>query len=199
MIDAVSIVGVFREFQPRYFVEVGSGSSTRFAKYAAAKYCPSCQIVSIDAYPGDTIKALPDKLIGHGLQDADLDLFQRLEPGDVVWNDGSHIAYSNSDVSVFVMDVLPRMRPGVVIGIHDLPLPWDYPPGMCELLFNELQVVSAFLLGARDRIEILLPCFFANYIDSRLQELTKPIREMPAVQGLRELDGGGALWFRATN
>lgn len=196
VIDAVSIVGVIKEFRPRCFVEVGSGNSTRFAKFATNKFIPSCRVISIDAYPGDTIKALPDELISKGLQDADLSLFQRLEPGDVVWVDGSHFTYSNSDVAVFAMDVLPQLRAGVVIGIHDIPLPWDYPPGMCELLFSELPVVAAYLLGARDRIEILLPCFFANHVDPALQALTKPLRAMPAVQGLRELDGGGALWFR---
>ena len=196
VIDAVSIVGVIKEFQPRNFVEVGSGNSTRFAKFATSKFAPGCKVTSIDAYPGDTIKALPDELISKGLQDIDLSLFQQLESGDVVWVDGSHFAYANSDVAVFAMDVLPRLQPGVVIGIHDIPVPWDYPPGMCELLFSELPVVSAYLLGARDQIEILLPCFFANHVDPDLKALTMPLRAMPAALGLKELEGGGALWFR---
>lgn len=196
VIDAVSIVGVIKEFRPRRFVEVGSGNSTRFAKFATSKFATQCKVTSIDAYPGDTIRALPDEMISKGLQDIDLDLFQRLEPGDVVWVDGSHFAYANSDVAVFAMDVLPRLRPGVVIGIHDIPLPWDYPPGMCELLFSELPVVSSYLLGAKDRVEVLLPCLFANHVDPQLKALTQPLRTMPATVGLKELDGGGAFWFR---
>lgn len=198
VMDAVSIAGIIREFQPKRFVEVGSGNSTRFAKFAANRFCSSCRIISIDAYPGDTIKALPDELIAQGLQDIDLSLFEQLEAGDVVWIDGSHFTYSNSDVAVFVLDVLPRLLPGVVIGVHDIPLPWDYPPGMCELLFNELQMLAAYLLGAQDKVEILLPIFFVNFIDQELKALTRPFRDMPAVQGLKELEGGGAMWFRVT-
>jgi hypothetical protein len=195
-IDAVSIVGMIREFGPRRFVEVGSGNSTRFARFAVERFVPQgCEIVSIDAYPGDTIAGVPDRLINKSLRDADLSLFGALREGDIVWIDGSHVTYAGSDVAVFFLEVLPSLRPGVVIGVHDIALPWDYPPGMAELLFGEAQMMAAYLLGARDKVRIMLPCFYANNIDLRLRERLAPIWALPNLQGLSEINGGGAFWF----
>ena len=195
VIDAVSIVGMMREFGPRNFVEIGSGNSTRFARLAAKLFVPHCKITSIDAYPLDTIAAEPDTLIRSPLGKADLTLFETLTEGDIVWMDGSHITYAGSDVAVFFLEVLPRLKPRVIIGVHDIAFPWDYPPGMAELLFGELQMMAAYLLGARERIEILLPCFWANVVEKSLRARLSPIWELPNLQGLSELDGGGAFWF----
>lgn len=194
-IDAISIVGMIREFGPRRFVEVGSGSSTKFARFAVQAFAPGCKIISIDPYPQPGIAKYSDELIQAPLQTIDRARFPELSEGDILWIDGSHITYSGSDVAVAMLDLVPRLSPRVIVGIHDIPLPWDYPPGMAELMFSELHVVAAYLLGAIKKIEILLPCFYLNVVDKSLRELLAPIWALPNLQNLRELDGGGALWF----
>jgi hypothetical protein len=54
-------------------------------------------------------------------------IFDRLQAGDVLFLDGLHRGFMNSDVTGFMLDVLPRLRPGVLVYVHDIPLPWDYP------------------------------------------------------------------------
>lgn len=197
VIDAVSIVGMLEEFRPRKFIEIGSGNSTRFACMGVAALSLDCAITSIDAYPNTTVAAAPDVLIRAPLQGTSLDLFSELNPGDLVWLDGSHYSFSNTDVSVFFMEVLPRLESGVIVGVHDIPLPWDYPPDWNYQYYNELQMMGSFLIGAGDRIECLFPAFYVNCINKNLRSSLDPIWNLPAfAEYFDDLGGGGAFWFR---
>lgn len=197
VIDALSIVGMMEEFRPRRFIEIGSGNSTRFACMGKAALSLDCVITSIDAYPNGTVAAAPDVLIRASLQGTSLDPFSQLEPGDLVWLDGSHYCFSNTDVSVFFMDVLPRLKPGVVVGIHDIPLPWDYPPDWSYHFYNELQMMATLLIGAGDRIECMFPSLYINCINSKLRSILDPIWNLPELsEDFENLKGGGAFWFR---
>jgi hypothetical protein len=197
VIDATSICGMIREFRPERFVEIGSGHSTRFARHAIDALGLPCEIVSIDPYPGDTVSARSDRLIQQALEGTDLTLFDSLQPGDIVWMDGTHRSFSNTDVTVFCFDVLPRLPPGVIVGVHDITLPWDYPPSWDRYYFSENFVVGAYLLGALDRVELLFPSLYINHINRKLRSLLSPLWQMPALAPpLDELGGGGAFWFR---
>lgn len=196
VIDAVSICGFIKKLQPRKFIEIGSGNSTRFACYAAKQYSPHTEVISIDAYPGDTITAFPSTFIKQGLQETDLSIFDDLADNDIVFMDGSHHSFSNTDVSVFFLDVLPKLKPGTLIGIHDIQLPWDYPPDWASYYFNENFILASYLLGAADNIEYTLPCFYVNHINAELRDLLSPIYQLPELRDLDELKGGGAFWFR---
>jgi Methyltransferase domain len=197
VIDAVSICGMMEEFQPRRFVEIGSGNSTRFA-CLAKELAPQCEVISIDGFPGDTIAAFPDRMIKQRLQDADLSIFGMLEANDIVWMDGSHHCFSDTDVAAFFMDVMPSLAPGVIVGVHDIPLPWDYPPEWGSTYFNELQVMAAYLVGGGKAIEYLLPAFYLNNIDMESRAILDPIWGLPALAApLQEVSGGGAFWFKA--
>ncbi len=195
VIDAVSIVGMIDYYRSKNFVEIGSGNSTRFACDFIEWSCIDCEVTSIDPYPGNTVDAFPHRFIHQPLEDADLNLFKELGEGDIVWLDGSHRCFSNSDVAVFFMDVLPILKPGVIIGVHDIQLPWDYHPSWNKYYFNESQMLAAYLLGARDRLQILMPAFYVNNIAQDLRALLNPIWELFELSKPNELDGGGAFWF----
>jgi hypothetical protein len=185
------------EFKPKMFVEIGSGNSTRFARFASQHLSTDTHVTSIDAYPEDTIKAYPDALFAQGLEEMDLRYFEQLSPGDIVWMDGSHRAFSNTDVTVFFLDVIPRLQPGVIIGVHGIPLPWDYPPSWEQYYFNELFVMCAYLIGSKNTLEYLYPAFYINNINLQLREILQPIWDLQAVKNLQDLKGGGgAFWFR---
>lgn len=194
VIDAISICGMINYYKPSQFVEIGSGNSTRFAALAVAEYAPGCQITSIDAYPGDTVEAFPHHFVRKGLEEADLALFSTLKPGDMVWLDGTHRAFSNTDVSVFFMDVLPMLKPGVIIGVHDIQLPWDYPPSWNHYYFNEQFLLASYLLGAGDYVEYLFPSFYINGIAQGLRPVMDPIYQLPELAN-EKIGNGGAFWF----
>jgi len=197
VIDAVSLCTMLGRYRPARFVEIGSGNSTRFARAFVDWADLPTRITSIDRFPGITVRSMPHEMISQSLQEADLTLFHHLQAGDVVWLDGSHHVFSDTDVSVFFMELLPLFPVGTIVGIHDIQLPWDYPPGWERFYFNETFALASFLVGAKDRVEYLLPCFYANVIRKDLRAMLDPIWQLPALQEpMGELDGGGAFWFR---
>ncbi len=81
-----------------------------------------------------------------------LDYFRNLEAGDVVFLDGSHVLHPNSDVMWFFMEILPVIPAGVIIHIHDISLPYDYPQWVCDRFFNEQYIFAACLLNSNNFI-----------------------------------------------
>jgi hypothetical protein len=129
------------------FMEVGSGNSTIFARHAINHAKSSARIVSIDPQPRVEINALCDEVIRQRVEDVDLSLFDRLSAGDVLFVDNSHRSFMNSDVTTIMLDVIPRLKPGVLVGIHDIFLPFDYLARWKERGFNEQYLLGSYLIA----------------------------------------------------
>ena len=71
------------------------------------------------------------------VQSAPLELFDRLGRGDVLFIDSSHILMPGSDVDLLFNRILPRLPAGVIVHIHDIFLPFDYPPIWGWRAYNE--------------------------------------------------------------
>src|SRR5690606_25710011 len=119
--------GMLSEHRPARFFEIGSGNSTRVAHHARTSAHIPIEIVSIDPYPRADIDRFCDRILRQPLEHVDLALFDELRPGDVLFFDGSHRVLQNSDVTVFFLEILPRIPFGTIVQIHDITLPWDYP------------------------------------------------------------------------
>jgi hypothetical protein len=111
----------------RVYLEVGSGVSTCFARRAISDHRLPTRIVSIDPEPRAAIDRICDEVVRTGLEEADLGIFETLQARDIVFIDGSHRSFMNSDVTVLMLDVIPRLAPGVIVHLHDVTLPNDYP------------------------------------------------------------------------
>jgi hypothetical protein len=192
-LDAAALYGFIASGKPARYVEIGSGHSTRFARRAIRDQGLATTITSIDPHPRAEIDALCDRVVRAGLESADLSLFDELAAGDIVFFDGSHRAFQDSDVTVFFLDVLPRLSPGVLAQVHDIYLPDDYPPSLHERYYSEQYLLAAYLLGARDRVEIALP----NAFITRDAELSGMIAKLWGAAPLSALERYGAsFWFR---
>lgn len=145
-LDAAALVTFLSMKQPKRYIEIGSGYSTRFARYTIDALRLPTQITSIDPVPRREIDQLCTRTIRSGLENCDLSVFDDLEPGDILFYDGSHRAFSNSDVVVFFFEVLPRLKPGVIVHIHDIFLPGDYPAEWNKRLYNEQYILAGMLL-----------------------------------------------------
>lgn len=179
--------------RPKKYVEIGSGLTTCFARRAIADHGLSTRVISIDPAPRSEVDAICDRVVRAGLETADLALFDELEAGDIVFMDGSHRSFMNSDVTVFMLDVLPRLRPGVIVHVHDVVLPVDYPDSFRAWYWNEQYILAVYLLAARDRIEVLMPSYFASQ-DPALRALLEP----PPVDlgaNAEAFRNGGSMWF----
>src|SRR5262249_55639129 len=117
-LDAMALFAMLCRRKPGNFVEIGSGMSTKFARHAISAHGLPTRIISIDPEPRNEIEPLIDEAVRRPLEDVDLQLFSELDAGDFLFFDGSHRALQNSDVTVFFLDVLPKLKPGVVVHLH---------------------------------------------------------------------------------
>jgi len=161
-LDGMALTHFLRDGDPARFIEIGSGVSTKFARRAVELYGLRTHLTSIDPHPRNQIDSLCDTVIRQPLEDTDVALFEALEPGDILFLDSSHRSFQGSDVTVFFLDILPRLKPGVVVHIHDIYLPDDYISGHVHRLWNEQYLLATALLFGGDRFEILFPNWFAH-------------------------------------
>jgi hypothetical protein len=163
-LDGAAIYSFVRFRAPRLYLEVGSGNSTKFARQAIADGGASTTITSIDPVPRAEIDEVCDRIVREPLETVDLSVFGELRSGDVVFFDGSHRVFTNSDVTVFFLEVLPSLPPGVLVGIHDIYLPDDYPPRPPgdERHWSEQYMLAAYLLGGGRGLAPALASIYAS-------------------------------------
>jgi hypothetical protein len=91
-----------------------------------------------------------------------LDLFMRLEAGDVLFIDTSHVLKVQSDVARELVQIIPSLAPGVWVHFHDVFSPYDYPEDWVRhkirFCANEQYGVECLSSGG-DHYEVLLPMY----------------------------------------
>jgi hypothetical protein len=177
-LDAVALVGMLASKKPKQYFEIGSGNSTKFARYVVGIRKLPTIILSVDPEPRATIDSLCDEVIRSGLEYCDLTIFDRLQAGDILFFDGSHRTFTNSDVTVFFLEVIPRLKPGVIVHIHDIFLPVDYPPDWSRRLFSEQYMLAAMLLCPKPPFKVLMPNWYVCNepgLKSKAAALLEPI------------------------
>jgi hypothetical protein len=119
------------------------------------------------------------------VQDVSSERFTALAEGDLLLIDSSHVAKTGSDVNHLYFEILPRLAAGVLIHVHDIGFPFEYPRPWVDQgrSWNEAYVLRAFLMFNRE-FEIVLwnGCLRVHRPD--------------AFEGLPKLFGGSQLWFR---
>lgn len=164
-LDACVAYTLIRELAPRHIVEIGSGHSTRFLARALADGGIDGRIVAIDPAPRADIAALPAvALERRAVQQADPAVFAALAAGDVLFIDSSHILMPGSDVDLLFNRVLAELPAGVVVHIHDILLPDDYPVTWAWRNYNEQLAVAPMLTGG------YTPLFASHFARTRLAE-----------------------------
>src|SRR5207244_392077 len=108
-LDAISLYGLVAIHRPRHYIEIGSGNSTRFVRQAVRDHKLETRIVSIDPEPRVKVDGLCDVPLRQPLGEIDLSIFSGLQQGDIVFIDGSHRVFQNSDATVFLTEVVPSL------------------------------------------------------------------------------------------
>lgn len=150
--DAEMLYNMVRHFKPAKVVEIGSGYSTRMLKKALdanKKEGVSSKHVCIEPYEMPWLESLGvDEVIRSKVEDVGLDVFQKLEANDILFIDSSHVLRMGGDVFAEYLHILPSLRKGVVIHIHDIFLPYDYPKDWIvakRRFWTEQYLLQAFL------------------------------------------------------
>lgn len=161
-LDGIALYALVATRRPRLYVEIGSGNSTRFVRRAIDDHGLSTRIVSIDPQPRADVDALCDEVLRAPLETVDLAVFARLGAGDMVFADNSHQCLAGSDVTVFFTEVLPSLAPGVLAGIHDIFLPYDYPAEWSDKRYSEQYLLACYLLAQTRLFGVELPLHFLS-------------------------------------
>lgn len=158
--DAAAAYAMIQDLRPKRVIEIGSGSSTRIMRRAARDAGLDLHITCIDPFPRREIDDVADVVRRRSVLDsAAAELASALAPDDVLFIDGSHYAFNGTDASFLFLEVLPLLRPGVVVHVHDIMLPYEYDALFSERNYNEQYLLAALLLGGSDW-EPLLPVYW---------------------------------------
>lgn len=162
-LDAAIAYALVRDRRPERIIEVGSGHSTRFLARAVRDGGLETQITAIDPEPRRSLAGLPVEHLACALQDAPPTLFGTLAAGDILFIDSSHIVMPGTDLDILFGQVVATLPAGVMVHIHDIFLPDDYPADWIWRGYNEQQAVAALLAGGGIR-----PLFASRYAATRM-------------------------------
>ncbi|MEZ5043598.1 MAG: class I SAM-dependent methyltransferase [Saprospiraceae bacterium] len=191
-LDIATLYFMLNHTQAKTYIEVGSGNSTKVAARSIKDHGLSTRILSIDPQPRVEIDALADEVIRAPFEKTDLAILDQLAASDILFIDNSHRVLPNSDATVFFLEVLPRLKPGVIVHIHDIYLPYDYPPFMCDRFYSEQYLLAAFILANPAKYLPILPNYFISE-DPELSQLLQPLWQHPHLDGVER--HGGSFWM----
>ena len=150
--EAIVLYGMIRWLRPRRIVEIGSGFSSSVMLDTNQRFfdngidCtfiePYPKLLFDQLFPGDRDRV---RVLAEKVYDVGLDTFARLEAGDILFVDSSHVAKIGSDVNDIFFRILPALRPGVYIHFHDIRHDFEYPR---EWIYQGRSWNEAYLLRA---------------------------------------------------
>jgi hypothetical protein len=149
--DAVMLYCMMRHYNPRRIIEVGSGYSSAAMLDTRERLVRDVELTFIEPFPVRLKKlARSDdifQLIEKPVQDVALTAFTALRKDDILFIDSSHVTKFGSDVNYLFFHVLPSLSSGVVIHLHDIGYPFEYPREWLEngRAWNEAYLLRAFL------------------------------------------------------
>ncbi len=167
--DVLVAYCMVRHFQPRRIIEVGTGFSSLVLGQAAAKNKTS-SLICIDPFPHELVRksnSIPAlrSLIETKVQDVEMEFFSQLDSGDILFIDSSHTVKIGGDVNYLFLEVLPRLKTGVIVHVHDIFFPFEYRRDwMLEhfRFWTEQYLLQAFLTFNSD-FEVLLANSYLNH------------------------------------
>ena len=158
--DAEVLYSMVQLYRPGRIVEIGSGHSTHLFRCAIRDAQLATRLISIDPEPRRDISKWADEIIKMRVEDlGDFGLIDSLAENDILFIDSSHSIEAGSDVVFLFLNVLRRLRAGVLVHLHDIFLPFEYPESWIlkdRLRWNEQYLLHATLNGS-DEFKVLWP------------------------------------------
>jgi hypothetical protein len=196
--DAELLYAMVRLLRPRRVLELGSGWSTLVTARACAvnaAHGAPVEFTSSDPEPRLGVDPPPPgltRLERTAAQELPMERFLALAPGDVLFVDTTHTVKLGSEVNRLVLEVLPRLAPGVTVHFHDIYLPWEYPRFWYKrgTYLNEQDLLQAFLSSNPDWEVLLAVHALARTDRDRLARSIGSLSERVARAG------PSAFWIR---
>jgi len=172
-VDAEVLYCVIRHFKPRRIIEIGSGYSTYLSAKAIRKNneedrAYDCALTAIEPYPNKTlVKGFPGltELVPMKVQSVPVSFFDKLVENDILFIDSSHVLKLGGDVLYEYLDILPRLKKGVLVHIHDIFIPAEYPKDWVfknRWFWTEQYLLQAFM-AFNDSFKVLWAGSYMNH------------------------------------
>lgn len=147
--DTEVLYAVIQQFRPARIIEVGSGNSTRIARQAITDGGLNTELIAIDPFPRCEVSGFANRVVTQNVETIeDQSLFTSLEANDILFIDSSHEVKCGNDV----VNVMPTLKPGVIVHLHDIFLPFEYPEEWIVKNgwpWNEQYLVQALVAGGK--------------------------------------------------
>lgn len=192
--DAFTLSGIVRKEKPRRIIEIGSGFSSAVVLDTLDKTSASAKLTFIEPYPDRLYSLLSEKdkssstILVKRVQEVELSLFDQLEAQDILFIDSSHVAKVGSDVTFLFLRILPRLKPGVIVQVHDIFYPFSYPTNWIRegRAWNESLFLRAFLIG-NPQFQVMA---FNSFAGHSFPEIFR--QPLPAFLN----NTGGSIWLK---
>ncbi|AOW08846.1 class I SAM-dependent methyltransferase [Flavobacterium gilvum] len=191
--DGIILYSFIRHFKPKRIIEIGSGfSSAVMLDTNELFFKNQIDLTFIDPYSERLFSLMTEKdkqkikVIESDVQLISLDVFRKLESGDILFVDSTHVTKTGSDVNYILFEILPILNSGVLIHFHDVFYPFEYPKEWVFRGFNwnEDYILKAFLMY-NEKFEIKI---FSEYLHKHHKNT---FTDLP----LTYSNTGGNLWI----
>ncbi len=153
--DDYILYAMIMTFEPTTVLEIGSGFSTRTAHNAMLQLPRNAERkhICIEPFRDDVIdknqnQQVPLRILKSVVQDVDPAEFQILKKNDILFIDSSHIIAAFGDTILELVFILPTLPVGVLVHIHDICLPQNYPPEWLSTIGSTAEYTEQFMLAA---------------------------------------------------
>ncbi len=191
--DAEALYNLVRYFKPKTMIEVGSGHSTKVAQQALAKNAEeghNSRHVCIEPFEQPWLEKLGPQIVRKKVEDTGDYIITSLSENDILFIDSSHVIRPQGDVLFEYLELIPRLKKGVIVHVHDIFTPRDYLREWIieeKLFWNEQYLLECLLMNT-ERYEVL---FSLNYLKHKYYDILQGF--CPYLESERE---PGSLYFR---
>lgn len=195
--DAIFLYSMIRNFKPKSIIEVGSGfSSAVMLDTNELFFDGKINLTFVEPYPDRLFGLFKEKdkistkTLVNKVQDVDMKIFETLEANDILFIDSTHVSKTGSDVNKIIFEILPMLKSGVIIHVHDIFYPFEYPKdwvlGWKGFGWNEAYLLKAFLMY-NTQFSILFFNTYLSHFERDWFELNMP---------LCLKNEGGSIWLK---
>jgi predicted O-methyltransferase YrrM len=169
--DGIFLCSLIREFKPKKIIEIGSGfSSALMLDTNEIFFQKKMQLTFIEPYPEERLMNLIGAtenctIVKDFVQNVPPDIWDDLEENDILFIDSSHVSKYSSDVNHLFFNIIPNLKAGVIIHIHDIFFPFEYPVEWLkqERSWSETYLLRSFL-QFNSHFEIIL---FTSFLEGK--------------------------------
>lgn len=176
--DAEIYYQLIRHLKPKNILEIGSGHSTLIALEAIKKNKSvakiETKITCVEPYENKWLDHLNIKILRKKIENLDESYYLALEKNDILFIDSSHVIRPQGDVLKIFFEIVPKLKKGTIVHVHDIFTPKDYPKKWLieqNKFWNEQYLVEALMMN-KDKYEIYL---MLNYLKNNAYEQLRKI------------------------